>query len=370
MRQGTGAGAVQKPRERPPTGRRAKTPARARVHEGIRALSPGYFALVMSTGIVSVAARHLDLSRLSALLLGITAVCWAVLAAAYLWRAFGATAEFFADLRSPAQAFAFFTVVAGSDVLATRLTFDGHRLLALPLAVIGAVVWLVLSYIVPLRVITGPRADGVLSTANGTWLVWVVATQSLSIVLTGLAPLWPAYHDDVVLVAVAGWGVGVVLYLMLMTVVLLRLLMYPVLADDLTPPYWISMGATAITVLAGVRLLDLSSVPVLDAAVPVVAGLSIVLWAFGTWLWPPLLAWTLRRTVLHRHAGPSYHPAIWSAIFPLGMYSVSSMELGTAVRAPWIHDIGQGEGWLALAAWTVTFLAMLISFARRPVHGR
>jgi tellurite resistance protein TehA-like permease len=340
------------------------------VRDGVRTLDPGYFALVMATGIVSVTAAYLHLDRLSAGLLAVTALCWLVLAVGYVWRAVAATADFVADLRAPERAFAFFTVVAGSEVLATRLAFDGHRLLALPLSGVGAAVWLVLSYVVPLRVIAGPRTEGVLAAANGTWLVWVVATQSMSLVLTGLAPLWPAYTADVALVALAGWGVGVVLYLMLMTVVLLRLLLYPVLADDLTPPYWISMGATAITVHAGARLLDLPAEPALDSARPVVTGLSIVLWAFGTWLWPPLLAWTFRRLVLHGGSPPAYRPATWSAIFPLGMYAVCSMELGMAIEAPWIDVLGRAEGWLALTGWTVTFVAMLASLTPRPRRAR
>jgi tellurite resistance protein TehA-like permease len=346
----------------------SSTAAVGRLRAGIRSLSPGYFALVMATGIVSVAMNHLGLLRLSATLLVITGVCWLVLAAAYCWRAVAFPRDFLADARSPAKAFAFFTVVAGSDVLAARLIADGHRLLALALGVVGALAWLALSYVVPLHVITAPRTDGVLAAANGTWLVWVVATQSLSIVLAGLLPLWPAHAADVVLLAVAFWGVGVVLYLIVMTVVLVRLLMYPVRAADLTPPYWISMGATAITVLAGVRLLGLASVPVLVAAVPVVTGLSIVLWAFGTWLWPPLLSSTVRRAVARPRTWPSYQPALWSMIFPFGMYAVCSMELGAVVHAPWIRMLGKAEGWFALLAWTLTFLAMLISFRRRPAH--
>jgi tellurite resistance protein TehA-like permease len=342
----------------------------AAVRAGVRTLDPGYFALVMATGIVSVTAGYLHLPRVSAGLLAVTAVCWVGLAVGYGWRAVAATAEFVGDLRAPDRAFAFFTVVAGSEVLATRLAFDGHRWLALALSAVGAAVWLALSYVVPLRVIAGPRTEGVLAAANGTWLVWVVATQSMSLVLTASAPLWPAHTADLALVAVAGWGVGVVLYLMLMTVVLLRLLLYPVLADDLTPPYWISMGATAITVHAGARLLDLPPAPALDSARPVVIGLSIVLWAFGTWLWPPLLAWTLRRLVLHGGSRPSYRPATWSAVFPLGMYAVCSMELGKAVRAPWIDDVGRAEGWLALTGWAVVFVAMLASLTPRPHRAR
>jgi tellurite resistance protein TehA-like permease len=51
------------------------------------------------------------------------------------------------------------------------------------------------------------------------------------------------------------------------------------------------------------------------------------------------------------------------------MYSVSSIELGTIVHAPWIHGIGVAEGWLALIIWCLVFLAMLASFPWRLRQG-
>ena len=334
----------------------------------IRTLDPGYFALVMATGIVSDAAYHLRLHRVSAVLLVVAVVCWVLLAIGYCWRALAYRDAFVADLRSPASGFAFFTVVAGCEVLAGRLALDGHRAGALPLIALGTLAWLVLSYAVPLRVITGTRGEGVLRSANGTWLVWVVATQSLSTGASAVVPMWPAQAEGVSLLAVAFWGVGVVLYVVVMTVVLIRLLMFPVAREDLTPPYWVSMGATAITVLAGDRLLELPAQPALTAVTPVVTGLCVVLWAFGTWLWPPLLARTVRRATFRHRVSTLYRPSVWSMVFPFGMYAVSSVELGTVAHAPWIHAVGLGEGWLALAAWCLVFLAMLASFVPRPAE--
>jgi tellurite resistance protein TehA-like permease len=338
----------------------------ARLQPGVRTLNPGYFALVMATGIVSVAADHLGLAAVSTALLLVALLAWAVLAVGYCWRALGYRAEFVADLHAPALGFAFFTVAAGCDVLAGRLALGGHDVAALPFVGIGALAWLVLSYAVPLRVITGTRSHGVLDAVNGTWLIWVVATQSLSTAASELVPLWRAQAEGVTLVAVAFWGVGVVLYVMLMTVVLIRLLLFPVRAADLTPPYWVTMGATAITVLAGARLLRLPAQPALTAVSPVVTGLSVVLWAFGTWLWPALIARTVRRATFRHRLSTLYRPTVWSMVFPLGMYSVSSAELGVVAHAPWIRGIGLAEGWVALVAWVLTFVAMLVSLGARP----
>jgi tellurite resistance protein TehA-like permease len=59
--------------------------------------------------------------------------------------------------------------------------------------------------------------------------------------------------------------------------------------ETLGPPYWILMGATTITVLAGARILLLPpQLPVIRATAGLVEGFSFAFWAFGTW-WIPLL---------------------------------------------------------------------------------
>jgi tellurite resistance protein TehA-like permease len=73
-------------------------------------------------------------------------------------------------------------------------------------------------------------------------------------------------------------------------------------------------------------------------------------------------------------------PALWSILFPVGMYGVASYELGQALHVSWLVTLGGDEAWLALAVWVVVFAAMLGSFAgalarnparaaRRPRHS-
>jgi hypothetical protein len=53
-------------------------------------------------------------------------------------------------------------------------------------------------------------------------------------------------------VAVGLWNIGLVLYILLVSLILLHWLTVPMTPQTLSPPYWILMGATAIIVLAGV----------------------------------------------------------------------------------------------------------------------
>ncbi len=124
------------------------------------------------------------------------------------------------------------------------------------------------------------------------------------------------------------------------------------------------MGATAISVLAGAQLLTLPTDPVVTAMRGIVTGLSVTLWAFGTWLIPFLVAAGVWRHLLHR-VPLIYEPGLWSIVFPVGMHGVASRELGTALGVSWLVTLGRDEAWVALACWAAVALVMAWALARR-----
>src|SRR5215469_14872363 len=158
----------------------------------VRTLNPGYFALVMATGIVSRAVRVDGSARLSGILLALTIACYVVLVVAYGWRLIGFRREFAADLADPRKAFAFFTFVAASDVLGSRLAADGHSWATVVLLIVAILAWLLLTYGVPPMLITRHGTQSALAGVNGTWFIWVVGTQSIAVSATVLPPPVPA----------------------------------------------------------------------------------------------------------------------------------------------------------------------------------
>lgn len=146
---------------------------------------------------------------------------------------------------------------AGLDVLGVRLILAGHPLVTAILACVAATVWLVLTYGVPASLLLTEAHDSVLGGVNGSWLLWIVATQSLSIAAAIVVPAWPSQAALLAPVAAGMWSVGVLIYLMVVTLIMLRWLTVPMTPATLGPPYWILMGATATSVLAGARYLAL-----------------------------------------------------------------------------------------------------------------
>ncbi|MEZ0580472.1 tellurite resistance/C4-dicarboxylate transporter family protein [Nocardioides sp. MH1] len=339
-----------------------------RVRRAVEELAPGYFSLVMATGIVSIGLRERGQVVVSDVLLAVAVLAYTVILALSVWRCASYPAAVAEDLADPRRAFGFFTFVAGTDVLAVRLGMTGGReWLVVGLAVAGTA-WLVLGYVVPWTAVLGRSAGPVLRSADGTWFTCVVAAQSVAIVA---ASLEPGVHSDraaLALLAVGCWSVGVLLYLLVGLVVVVRLLLHPIGPEELTPPYWVSMGALAITVVAGARIVEMTAVPVVEVTRGLVAGLAVVLWSVATWLVPALVAAGCWRHLRHR-VPLDYEPSLWNVVFPLGMYAVAGIDLGEADHLPIVARVGDAVVWVALAAWVVLLVAMvrhLLASAIRP----
>ena len=337
------------------------------ISRALATLDPGYFALVMASGIVSVGTDLTGYPLLSEIVLWFTMVAFVALVLAYVARIVWFGVYVRQSLRDPTTAMAYFTVVAGTNVLAARLAMAHHPLVALGLGAAGAIVWVVLTYGLPWSIVAAARRP-VLGEINGTWLVWVVATQSLSIVATVLTPHAPSswLGADLPVIAVCLWGVGVMLYLIFIVIIFLRLLLIKVTPAEMGPAYWIAMGATAISVRAAAGILSLHDPHSTDLVValrPFLIGLSVVLWAFGTWWIPLLILFGIWRYVI-RHYSRAYEPRLWNVIFPLGMYAVASYTLGQTAGLGFMVTVARLWIWVAVAAWVVVLGLMLTALAR------
>jgi tellurite resistance protein TehA-like permease len=341
-----------------------RSPGRAAT--AIRDLHPGYFAFVMATGIISTGTFLLGPSWLSRTLLVVASAGLVVLSVALLIRVVRFRPSVMADIRAPERVFGFFTITAGLDVLGVRFSYAGHPLVTAVLAAVAAAVWLVLTYGVPASLLLTRAHDSVLGGVNGAWLLWVVSTQSLAVAACALVPVWPSQAGLLTPFAAGLWSIGLVLYLLLVSLILLRWLTVPMTPETLGPPYWILMGATAISVLAGAKILGLpGTLPAVRATAGFVEGFSYALWAFGTWWIPLLVVLGFWRHVRH-HWPLTYEPTLWSVVFPLGMYSVATLSFGKAAGLGFMKPLSRFMLWVAVAAWVLVAAAFLIRLARRP----
>ena len=97
----------------------------ARADHALAGLAPGYFALVMGTGIVSIGLRMAGAEVAALLLLALAVLAAAVLTVLYLARWARHRERMRSDARNPETAFGYFTIVAACSVLAVGLQAEG-----------------------------------------------------------------------------------------------------------------------------------------------------------------------------------------------------------------------------------------------------
>src|SRR6185312_4970432 len=329
-------------------------------------LDPGSFALVMATGIVSIDASQHGMPMLALVLLALNATAYGVLVLLSLLRVLQARGEVFHDFTNPARGAGFLTFVAASCVLASQCLLVVHwPAWAIALTVIGAISWVSLLYLLLLAVITGRRKPGFRRSINGGWLVAVVSTQSLAVALTLLVAHGGALPAlGWLFAALCLYLVGAALYLILITLIFYRLLFLPLAASGFTPPYWINMGALAITTLAGALLvLHAPAQAPLGDLVPFVKGFTLFFWATATW-WIPLLAILELWRHGSRHVRLRYEVDDWDIVFPLGMYTVGTHALGQALNLDLLQPVSDIGVYISLLAWLLVAAGALLHWRR------
>ncbi len=330
-------------------------------------LSPAYFALVMATGIVSIAAGDFELQVLAAGLFGFNLVAYLVLACLTALRSIRYPRLFFADMTDHRLGPGFFTAVAGSCILGSQcLLMAGSLAAATAFLVLGTALWVGLTY-TSFTAFTVKREKPPLEEGlTGAWLIAVVATQSIAVLAALIAGKWPQpLRLELNFFALSMWLWGGMLYIWIISLIFYRYTFFGFSPDDLTPPYWINMGAMAISTLAGARLVqNTPDAPFLASLLPFLKGFTVFYWATGTWWIPMLLVLGVWRHLIRRFP-LRYDPLYWGAVFPLGMYTVATKQMAAALELPFLSPLPPVIFVVALAAWTLAFIGLAWDLLQR-----
>ncbi len=330
-------------------------------HQGLAVLSPANFGMVMATGIVSLAAHFLHWPYLPLGLFYLNNVLYAVLCVLTLARAWRHGQALWQDMTSHLRGPGFFTFVAGTSVLGSQyIVMLGQHAMGVALWVLGVVSWILLTYTVFAAIITKEDKPSLDQGITGAWLLAVVAVQSIAVLSTLVAAHWAQPHRlELNFVALSMWLWGGMLYIWMMSLLFYRYTFFRLAPGDLAPPYWINMGAMAISTLAGSLLIENSAdAPYLHSLLPFLKGFTIFYWATATWWIPMLLVLGVWRHVVKRFP-LRYDPLYWGAVFPLGMYTACTFKLSAAMGFDFMSGFPALLFPVALAAWIATFVGLL-----------
>ncbi|MCK6555939.1 tellurite resistance/C4-dicarboxylate transporter family protein [Candidatus Binatia bacterium] len=333
------------------------------VDQGIEALHPSHFAVTMATGIVSIACQRLGLGLFAELLFWISVPSYLLVWLATLVRLTMHRSAFLRDVQSHARGPGFFTSVPATGVLGVQfLVLRNDPFVATGLWFLAVLLWLLCTYgiftALSVREEKPALADGI----NGGWLLAVVATQAVCVLGCGILPRDFVDRNTAAFLLASCWLAGGMLYIWIISLIFYRYTFCRFLPSDLMPPYWINMGAVAISTLAGTSLLsDLGDTALMTSIAPFVKGFTILYWATATWWIPMLVALGIWRYIVRR-VRFAYDPLYWGLVFPLGMYATCTFRLVEVFDLPALLWLARGFVVVALIAWLLTFFGLMSRF--------
>jgi len=335
-------------------------------------MSPAYFGMVMATGVVSMASHLSGMDTLARVLFLLNIAFYATLVVLTVLRIIHAPLRVVFDLTHHRRAPSFFTSVAGTSLLGIQFIEFAHRPdIAIALWVVAIVLWLGLTYSIFTALIIKTNKPTLDHGINGSWLLAVVATQSIA-VLSALLTVDTGrpYRLEMNFFALSIWLWGGMLYIWMISLIFYRDVFFRFSPHDLAPPYWINMGAMAISTLAGALLIiNAEHAPYLSSLLPFLKGFTVFYWATGMW-WIPMLIVLELWCYVYKRFPVRYDPLYWGAVFPLGMYAASTQEMQRAMGFSFLDPIPRAFLYIALIAWAATFCGLARQLGHRARQTR
>lgn len=320
---------------------------------------PGYFALVMATGIVSIGAYLYDLKQIATVLLAANIIFYVALWAVLIIRIFKYPGDVWRDIVSSSRGVTFLTIVAANNVLGNQFAImTSNKEIAILFWEFGILLWAIITYTFFVVITAKEPKRGIEVSISGAWLLVVVATESIA-VLGALIANDMGHKEVIIFISFCAFLIGGMHYMVFISLIIYRWLFMSMKAELLTPPYWINMGAVAITTLAGSRLLMYSQhhewISGIQYFLP---GFTVFFWAFATWWIPILLLLPVWRHIIQK-VPIKYDPQYWSLVFPAGMYAVATFNFSKALDLPFLLPISETFIYFSLIAWVIVFTGMI-----------
>ena len=329
------------------------------IQNEIRNLFPAYFALVMATGIVSIACHLVKLDFLAFPLFYLNQFFYIVLWILTLVRIVRYPARLFGDMSNHRIGSGFLTIIAATNVLGSQFVIlQSNQTIALVLWVLGLALWLLLTYAIFTAFTVKEEKPSLEEGINGAWLLFIVSTQSIPVLGMLLFSRFEAWQEMFTFAMLGFYLLGCMFYILIISLIVYRFMFFKIEAEDMNPSYWINTGAVAITTLAGANILLRGHASFLAEFAPFIKGFTVFFWAAGTW-WIPYLFILGAWRHFYKHYPLTYHPVYWGLVFPMGMYTVATFRLAEVLNMDFLLLIPQYFIYLALIAWTITFYGLI-----------
>lgn len=331
---------------------------RLSVKAGIQKFSLSYFALPMSTGILAIASYTIGYRSISTILFILNHIEIIVLLFLLVFRLAFFFPDFKKDLSTAGKGAGSLTLVAALGVSgAGSILLNERFYIAIASWYFALAIWFILVYSFSIATIVKQKKPSFRKAINGSWLLFVVSAQTLSILGNLIAKQLYFQAQNTLFVTLLFYLLGALFYLIIISLISFRAAFFPMKPKDFRPSYWINMGAAAISTLSGILLIqDMAKFSEFQNFIPILKVFTVLFWIGGTW-WLPVIVYLevwKRNTVRVK-----YNSDTWSLVFPLGVYTLCTWHLSDMLNLPFLKIIPQGFIFIAWGVWLFTYYKML-----------
>ena len=340
-------------------------------------IGPNWFASVMGTGIVAIAAASLPFSvpgitvfATTVWVLALLLLVVVVVATAGHWTLHGEVAR--GHLDDPVMSHFYGAPAMGLMTVGAGAMLVGHHLIGMPAALaldwvlwtVGTLLGLTTAVLVPIRAFTSHEVRE--DSAFGGWLMPVVPPMVSAATGAALIPHLPAgqAQQTMLLACYMFFGLTLMCSIVMISFIWNRLLRHGIGAAGAVPTLWIVLGPVGQSITAAHHLGNVTS-DVLDSpygtafhAFALVYG--IPMWGFAM-LWLAIAATLTARTA---REGLPFSLTWWSFTFPVGTVVTGTSGLAQLTGNHVLQVAAGALFVLLLSAWSVVAVRTL-----RGVHS-
>lgn len=337
--------------------------------EIIRQFTPNWFAATMGTGILALALGQLPgnisaLTQLGEILWLFNIVLFGIFTAMYTAR----WVLFFNEARQifghPTVSMFFGTIPMGLATIINGLVQYGVPSWGSSVIAWAQALWwldvamaMACGVLIPFVMFT--RQEHSIDQMTAVWLLPVVAAEVAAVSGGVIAPyLGDASAQFTTLItSYVLWAYSVPVALSILVILMLRLALHKLPHENMAASSWLSLGpigtgALGMLVMGGeapaiFAAHGMAGIGEVAAGIGTIAG--ILFWGLG--LWWMLLAVLI--TARYVKAGISFNLGWWGFTFPLGVYAVTTLKLGTMLQVAFFDVMGILLVGLLVAMWLV-----------------
>lgn len=347
-------------------------------HDVIRQFTPNWFTVCMGTGILSIVLAEFSL---------VHPIFWQL--GAGLWVFNGLLFILFSSLYGlrwllyPLEAKQIFahpsmSLFLGTIPMALATLINGalkYGVVLYGAAIIGVAEWLwyldvlmavMVAFVVPFCMFSCQRHQ--LQQMTAVWLLPIVACEvaaASGAVLLQHLPVTP-HAVGILFGSYILWGISVFPAMLILGILFLRLALHQLPSQELAMTGWLAVGPIGTGALA-LLLLGEQAARVLQATHFIGLGeflhqagvlSSLLLLGFGVW-W---LGIAIMITLKHAGSHLAFNLGWWGMTFPLGVFSLATLQLAQQLQLDWLLNIGYGLAILLMLLWGVVMSKTMAGF--------